>query len=205
MFKKSLLALLLTVSGMSVAYASGAYVGLGVGVDALHNKETSSTATLNPGGAADYGAFGAMGSFFAGFNMNFNSKVSVAVQPFFNVDSTQAKNSNTYIPSYSLTLRNNYGVQVLPGYRVLPDVTTHAILGYTRGSFQHKGGTKSNFNSNGYQLGLGADGDVAKNVVVRGDVVFSQYQSNTLTDTGVTFKSRPSTMDAILSVVYRYG
>lgn len=126
------------------------------------------------------------------------------------------------------TLHYMYGVRALPGYQIKPDVVVYGIVGYSRAHVDVNAnpvtvtvdssdktiipGSSSAYNFNGYQLGLGAMIDITEHVAIRGDVIYTGYQSQTSQSTEVVGDSIISgsstlgfsTLEADFSLIYRF-
>jgi opacity protein-like surface antigen len=208
MLNKSLLVGAIALAASSVALADGFYVGAGVGGTGFHNQSNIDNGVVK----SDTGNLGVIGGVLAGYNWNFANQFNLGVEGFANA--TSAKTTANYLDStvtVTQKARYNYGVRLVPGYQVTPDTDVHAIVGYVRGNFKTEASAGSfsaskTFNANGFQLGVGSGTNVAKNVVVRGDVVYSGYQSKTVSDAeGDTAKNKINTLDGIVSVAYKFG
>jgi len=221
MFKKHLLVGVVILAASSVASADGFYLGAGIGASDLHDKNTANVVVAGEDVStnATYGKFGALGSIFGGYGWSFASQFNLGLEAFANAMSTKLTYSTDDING-SIKDRYSYGVRVLPGYQVTPDADVHAILGYVRGNFKTAGtiiASDYTYNvthkANGYQLGLGTGMNIAKNMGIRGDVIYSAYQSHTR-DFSVTYggvsavgstKNQFDTIDAIISLAYKFG
>src|SRR6185437_12175351 len=76
----------------------------------------------------------------------------------------------------------NLGLRLLPGYEISPATIAHLILGYSYAQFAIKdngnyGIVNSQFNKNGFQVGLGAITSVFNNVFIRMDLLYTDYSS----------------------------
>jgi opacity protein-like surface antigen len=108
-----------------------------------------------------------------------------------------------------------YGARVLPGYQATDSTSFYGIVGVARGHFVTTGSvdadvasdsSSNHFNLNGYQLGLGTKTDVYKNIAVRTDLIYTGYQTKTFeSNTGSTSKIEPSTIEANVAAVYKFG
>lgn len=119
-----------------------------------------------------------------------------------------------------------YGVRVLPGYLVTADTVAYGILGYARANTRltststvdmlgSTGTTSASdyYNFDGMQLGFGSMTEIAKNVSLRGDVIYTAYKSKTIEDTITTgagtatgsMKMQMSTLEGNVALVYKFG
>lgn len=198
MFKKTLLVGAIALAASSVALADGFYAGAGLGGTGFHDQMGSDD---------DQGNLGVIGGVFGGYTWNFANQFNLGAEAFGNATSAKAE----ILGVADVKSRYNYGVRALPGYQVTPDTEVHAIVGFVRGNFkveQNAGSFSQDktFNANGFQLGLGTGTNVAKNIAVRGDLVYSGYQSKTVSDAdGDSFKNKINTLDGIVSVAYKFG
>ena len=202
MFKKTVLVGAIALAASGVALADGFYVGAGLGA-------TSFNDTMTMPGRADNGMLGVIGGIYGGYTFNFANQFNLGLEAFGNATSAQIKNNNN--PDVTVKSRYSYGVRALPGYQLTPDTEVHLLAGYVRGNFKQSVSTsnvsaitanKTNtFNANGFQLGAGTGTNIAKNVALRGDLIFSGFQSKTLNG----IKNRVNTLDGVASIAYKFG
>ncbi|MCD6047281.1 MAG: hypothetical protein K0S08_928 [Gammaproteobacteria bacterium] len=201
MFKKIFAAATILATSSS-SFASGFYLGAGMGADSFDNKATINDAT------AQFNNTGVLGSLFAGYQYNFTNGFNLGAEAFANTTTAKIIN-HAYIPPATSEAHYNYGLRVLPGYNITPYIEAHLISGFVRGNFQDQFGefaTKKTFNINGFQVGLGTSAMATKNIAIRGDVIYSGYHSHTVTDAfDNVFQNKIHTVDAILSAMYKFG
>lgn len=219
----------MTLTVASSAMASGFYAGGGIGVLDLNNKSTANVTTKSSGAVTtatnNSGKMGVNGALLAGYGWSLPNRLYVGVEAFTNYTSAKISSNSTSSASTvvnSLRATYVYGARVLPGYQTTPSTVVYGILGVARGKFKTTGTVTTNkgvvtdtgagdqnFSLNGYQLGLGSMTEVAKNVALRGDVIYTTYQNktfNTSTSTTTTsYRVMPCTLEANAAVVYTFG
>ncbi len=202
-------------------------VAQGYGVEVL----APNTTTTQNGGK-----LGVNGTVMAGYSWSFSNRMYLGLESFYNYSSakvsangTSSSRNTDAVEETTSDLRLNYvyGARVLPGYQVTPDAVVYGILGVARGNFRASGTANAylygsepvdgsatgsqNFNLNAYQLGFGAMIDMSEHVALRGDVIYSGYQSktleatNTATQATTTYEIVPSTVEANIVMVYKFG
>ena len=202
MFKKTLLVGAVALVASSAALADGFYFGAGVGGTGFHDGISIG----GGGGAVDQGNLGVIGGLLAGYNFNLANQFNLGLEAFGNATSAKISDSDG-TTTFTIKSRYNFGARVLPGYQVTPDTDLHAIVGYVRGQFQENvtvlgvSGSQ-NLNVNGFQAGVGSGTNLAKNVALRGDIIYSGYQS--ITD-NFGNQHKFNTLDGIVSVAYKFG
>ncbi|MCD6047283.1 MAG: hypothetical protein K0S08_930 [Gammaproteobacteria bacterium] len=218
MLKKSLLVGAIALAASSVALADGFYVGAGIGGTGFHDKvdNTLTVDGVTETSSSDHGNLGVLGGLLAGYTWNFANQFNLGVEGFANATSAKISHTSMDGDTTNVKARYNYGVRLVPGYQVTPDTDVHAIVGYVRGNFKAEatdadtGASASKTqNLNGFQLGVGSGTNVAKNVVVRGDIIYSGYQNktNSFSDGVVSLsnKNKFNTLDGVVSVAYKFG
>ncbi len=135
------------------------------------------------------------------------------------------------------TLQNVYGIRLLPGYQVTPSSVVYGIIGYARAHTNTSAGgagggdlaigdlvdetgsvggsVSSSYNYNGLQLGLGSMISVTDHIALRADLIWTGYESQTLTSGSYTdpnglgavqgsLSSQPTTLEADVGVIYMF-
>ncbi len=180
------------------------YAGIGAGPTGFFN-----TVNTNNAGDADYGAAGVLGSLYAGYNHGFENKFNLGGEIFGDIRSANyADHDNYESPGYKAHLRYTYGVRILPGYQLNATTDIHLIVGYVLGNIHSTwGGTPSavTSNFNGYQVGIGGGYVCHHRFGLRGDIIYSDYQTKTFTLGSTPFKNSPSSLDGLLSVIYAFS
>lgn len=176
----------------------------------------------------------------AGYAWRFSNKLFLGVEAFGTYNNasvgfdgeqdiqTAAGNNIESIYSGDYTMHYTYGVRALPGYQIKPGVVAYGIVGYSHahGDLNYNDGSttidsnETTFpaitykeNYDGYQLGLGSMVNITKNVLVRADVIYTGYSSQTInagtvntdsdslsTPTTFTF----STLEGDFSLIYQF-
>jgi len=224
------------VSLSSMALANGFYVGAGVGAIGMKNKLSSTSTTTNSEQGTtnvyennDFNTDVAVNSaLFMGYALFFPNKYVLSLEAFANASPVSVNNvvNNSYSTiDSSIKFNSVYGVRLLPGFQVTKSSIVYAIAGYALANAKVQGtlnGTAldsprldSQYDEtrhlNGYQLGLGAMTHVANHVLIRGDLIYSGYQSTSVTatsnngDLSNTYSVKPYTIEANLSLMYQFG
>lgn len=195
---------------------------------------TSGSSTTNAGSDIEWNSMA-----FAGYAWSLPHQLFLSTEVFGNLMNASIYNSGaetiSQVDAYHVssegsgdyTLKNAFGARILPGYQIKPDVAIYGILGYARahidinnnaGSLTVDSNTanipssSSNYNTNGYQLGLGSMINVTEHIFIRGDVIYTGCQNidshSTVTESdSVTTGSSTlqfSTLEADLSVGYQF-
>lgn len=157
MLKRTLLAGLALTLSSSFAFAAGTmYIGGSVG-EATNTSETQNVnyrglpLTLNAG----YGALLSQNFYLAG--------------EAFGVLGSASLNDNGLKSTYG------YGLSLLPGIMLGDHTMTYVRMGFVRSRFTPN--ISNNRNVNGGQLGLGLQLGLTQNLDLRGEYIFTAYQS----------------------------
>lgn len=199
------------------AFANGFYAGLGAGFNNFNDQvKTTDTTTVLNDATFSYGETSLLGTAFGGYQFNFPSKFNLGLEAFYNFTNATDKLSD-FGGSSSLTVRDSYGVRALPGYQLAPNAEIHAIVGYVRGAFrlsddgfvEDSPPPAKNFDANGWQVGLGTGLDLMKNIALRADLVYTDYQSYTYTAAipggSVSYKNSIASTVGTVSLAYKFG
>lgn len=218
MMKKTLLIGTLTLLASGAALANGFYVGAGIGA-LQFNAKTTATSAAGASSIANQGKLGINGQLMGGYEFAFANRMILGLEAFGNYTSAKINSEsslrNNGLANSSLRLQYVYGARVLPGFQATDSTSFYGILGVARGYFKTDGSVNanasttqgsSNVSLNGYQLGLGTKTDVAKNIAVRTDLVYTGYQSKTFENSSAaTYKIEPSTVEFNVAAVYKFG
>lgn len=199
----------------SFVYHSAPYVGIGFGGIGLHHTIHAyiASALVVKDSWGDVGDFGAV---YGGYQFVLPANFNVAVEAFGDLNSLKMSRVTNTPTNVSTTMRNDYGVRLLPGYRVAPNTEAYLILGYVRGSFKFSdlGAITqmflytNSFSINGAQLGLGAGFHLPHNIVARLDGYYTIYQGKSFTPviqgTAITYKNNLNAISVLASVAYRF-
>ncbi len=189
------------------------YVGGMLGVAGLMDRES----TNNPVRDVHYlSAAGAIGGALIGYDFQLQNQWKLGLEAFANATSINISDNQNYAPqvSYTVNMRYNFGVRVLPAYEFTPDTAGHLVLGYSNAGFKindngNYGIINETFFAGGFQTGLGMETFLTKHVSLRSDVLYTIYSSQT--SNGVTTSSPPtnqayhnnlSSLEAELSIIY---
>lgn len=219
MMKKTLLVGALTLAASGAALANGFYAGAGVGGLQLNSKTVDYSSHTATSSSQNEGNLGVNGVLMGGYEFAFANRMVLGLEAFGNYTSAKINNSQSTIGDSELTssLRQQYvyGARVLPGFQATDSTSFYGIVGVARGHFVTTGSVTANITDvsgsskvdlNGYQLGLGTKTDVYKNIAVRTDLIYTGYQSKTFESTdGSTSKIQPSTVEANVAAVYKFG
>ena len=148
-----------------------------------------------------------------------------------NTDTDPSLNQATDTTDVSMRLKGTYGVRLLPGYQVTQSTVVYGLVGYSRADIDSSathtlsvtpaGGDTTSFESsnsdsnwfNGLQLGVGSMVKVAEHVALRGDIIWTGYQSQTIQSGGVSnadgssagsISATPTTLEGNVSLVYMF-
>lgn len=163
MLKKLIIAAAALALTSGLAHASGApYIGASIGeaTNTTNTENSSYTGVRNYRGVpfmvnAGYGALLSQNLYFGG--------------EIFGTLGTLTLNDNGLKSTYG------YGASILPGILLGEHTLTYARLGLVRSRFTPS--ASSNRSVNGGQLGLGMQLGLTQNVDLRGEYVFTAYQS----------------------------
>lgn len=225
MFKKTLLVGAIALAASGAALADGFYVGGDLGATSFMVKDQINQSSSGFSSSVDTGKLGGNIGLLGGYAWVFPNQFFLGAEAF--AQATSAKiNFNAAGGGSSddadVKLRYVYGLRVLPGYALTPDTNVYGIVGYARANVKFDGsaGTVSGSttkNFNGYQLGLGSMTNINKNVALRGDVIYTGYQSKTFTANATDLtdnttnsystseKFTPSSLEGNVAVVYKFG
>ncbi len=140
-------------------------------------------------------------------------------------------NSSYDTTTINMTLKGDYGIRLLPGYQVKPGVAIYGIVGYSRAKMDvstshslsattstdttstYPLSSTDNYWFNGLQLGLGSMMKVTEHLAIRGDIIWTGYQTQTIsgnstsTSTGSSdgsIEAQPTTVEGDVSLVYMF-
>lgn len=186
--------------------ANGFYVGGGVGANNLFDR-----VTVSENGNLNSGNTGFIGGIFAGYDWQLPYCYDLALEVFGDSTTARIKDYQTSNQaSLELKYRYNYGLRVLPGYRVSPNSVVYLVLGGVDGHFKmtdsgYYSVANDTFNTVGYQLGIGASSALWKNLSLRGDGIYTSYNANSLNgSSNINYHNNISTIDVMLSLSYKF-
>lgn len=208
-------AILLSNSVFAGSYGNF-YAGANIGVASLIDKEN----TNNPiSDRHDLSASGVLGGGLVGYNFTLQNHFKLGLEGFANYTDLNIADNQNYSPisSYTVNMRNNVGLRLLPGYEFTADTLGHIILGYSSAKFEinddgNYGIINSEFRKNGFQFGLGMMTALFKNISIRTDVLYTAYSSQTshgvTTTTPATtqnYYNSLSTLEGNLALIYNFS
>lgn len=218
----------------------GFYLGIGAGGIGLTDKITEtgsavfhSTTSLSGTTSADGGSIGLNSYLLAGYAWKLPNKVFLGTEIFGNltnagssVDVTSTDLVLDSNNSVDVTLQYVYGIRALPGFQITPDAVVYGIIGYARahatsdlsaslaaGADTYSQSVSDSYNFNGYQLGLGSMISASTHVAIRGDLIYTGYESQTLRSGSVSsstfsgegsISAQPSTLEADVGLVFTF-
>lgn len=213
-FKKGIFFVLTMFSSQLFASSGNHfYVGGTLGVSSLADQESTYVPLYDK---HTLGASGLTGGALVGYNFNLPHQWLIALEGALNVVSIDIADNQNYAPqsSYTVDMRYNAGVRILPTYVFSPTTSGHIILGYVSGGFKindngNYGLIHKTFSEGGLQTGVGMDTALSPCVDLRADVLYTNYGSQTSNGltTGLpaaiqSYHNNLSTLEASLSVIY---
>ena len=213
------------------AFANSLYVGGGIGVSNCADTQLI-TAPSAPSAAPtthDYSGLGFLSSVLAGYNIDLTKHFNLGLELFFTGSNNQIGvddiSINPLTPGQPITTmrisqRYAYGIRMLPGYEIAPNINGHLIIGVSKGTFRliDNGAyalAESEFGVYGPQFGLGLSAGLWKNVDMRLDFVYTRYPHQHYTTSGplpsvpvtgsASYYDSLSTLDGVLSLTYKFN
>jgi opacity protein-like surface antigen len=176
-----------TLCGASTAvYATNGapYLGLQLGA----NSGGSWNLTNPEGATTHFGMSGESFGILGGYGQFFGEKWYLAGEGFLNDSVIRTANKSTDNAGTTIKLRTtySYGISILPGYNIAADTRLFVRAGLVGTRFeltqshaaQSSSATAANTVSGG-QLGVGVALSLSKNLALRGEYVYTGYQSFT--------------------------
>ena len=174
------------------------YAGAALGATNFWNKASTNSTSHSES------TVGAIGGLFVGYQYDFSNRLDLGGEIFGNLTSANTAD-NRFNPKYKSKLRYNYGIRLLPGYQLNNKLNLHASIGYVRASIKNQQGVYSNTtNPVGYQLGLGASYNLYEHLIIRGDILYSNYANKSFNLGSSKFKSNTNELDGVLSLAVLY-
>jgi len=231
MLKRIIYAGLISLSLVSASYANDFYIGAGIGHQtATIDKKLSITTPDNSYRYYKHDhqpSTGTLGNIFTGYEWNFDrfylatelnaSLSSLKYHGYFT--ETEDGINNTSEATY--TLRNSYGLSLLPGYQVSDNVLLYGRIGYVKGNFKYaeyktntgegeRGVTEHEW-LNGIRYGLGINTSLSKNIALRleyDQTRYGTYKDSTFPMPSGQFRQidlTPFVNQAELDLVYKFS
>ncbi|MFA6408941.1 MAG: hypothetical protein WCW01_02030 [Gammaproteobacteria bacterium] len=222
---------LLTMLVIPSAFANSLYVGAGIGVSNCADTQLI-TAPSAPSAAPtthDYSGLGLLSSALAGYNLDLPKRFNLGLELFLTGSNNQIgvddisinpETSGQPITTMRISQRYAYGVRMLPGYEIAPNVNGHLILGVSRGTFRliDNGAyalAESEFGVYGPQFGLGFSVSLLQHLDMRLDFIYTKYPHQHYTTSGplpsvpatgsASYYDSLSTLDGVLSLTYKFN
>lgn len=159
-------------------YLAGPYVGASVGP------------LVNVAGApANYQGFSGLLS--VGWAHMMNKSVYIAGE-FFGGSNANLKDSSIAGNLTSVSSSYTYGFDVIPGFMITDHVLAYFRAGVVRNQFNNV-----NVGRTGWQVGLGGQTNIYKNIDIRSEFIYSQYNS-------ITGVGTPRSDQFNLGLVYKF-
>ncbi len=160
-------------------FAAGPYIGLSAGV---RNNYTGTPTVYK----------GLEGILSLGYGVMLNPSWYLAGE-IFGGDSAQLKDYNEENNSNNgVKTTWNFGASIIPGYMITDYVLTYLRAGVVRARF-----SDMSTNKTGWQIGLGGQTNIYQNWDLRGEYVYSQYQS-------ISGIGKPASDQVNLGIVYKF-
>ena len=162
------------------AYAAGPYLGLSAGIGDNYSGSPTFYKGLEGTLSAGYASMLTQSFYLAG--------------EIFGGDSWEIKNlkNNGTAPPNSSRTTWSYGASLIPGYMI-----TDYVLFYARGGAVRSRFSNQSANATGWQVGLGGQTNIAQNLDIRGEYVYTGYGS-------VTRLGNPASDVFNLGIVYKF-
>lgn len=192
------------------------YVGANLGLASLTDKES----TNNPINDTHYlSSTGLLGGALVGYDFTLRDQFKLGLEAFANVADLSIADNQNYAPitSYTVNMRDNYGIRLLPGFALTPGTVGHLIVGYSYGKFSindngNYGIVGTQFNKSGIQFGAGVTTALFKNISVRFDVLYTDYASQstngvtTTTPPGIqSYQNNLAVLEGNLALIYKFA
>jgi len=175
MFKKLVVTGATLALSTSVAFASGTpYVGVSIGEATNTNNNTVVGTTSTTGTGNSFRGIPFIVN--AGYGALLSQNLYLGAEVFGTIGTLSLNNSGVN----GLKSTYGYGASILPGIMLSEHTLTYVRLGVVRSHFtpSNTGAAKNtNYNINGGQLGLGMQFGLTQNVDLRGEYVYTAYQS----------------------------
>lgn len=204
----------------------------------LNGLDARSVSSSSDGGEVALNSF-----LLAGYGWTFPNKVFFGAEIFGNLTNAPVTLNTTSSSvdaltgatttgnaNVNMTLEGDYGVRILPGYQVTPSSVVYGIIGYSR-AYTNTSTTNNlttsvagtevgydlsssdHFWFNGLQLGLGSMISVTDNIALRGDLIWTGYEQQTLASSSSSnslgsaqgsITAQPTTIEADVGLVYTF-
>jgi hypothetical protein len=170
------------VSAVLYAANGAAYMGMQLGA----NTGGSWSLTNPAGSKTSFGMTGESLGILAGYGKSFGEKWYLSGEGFVSDSVTRTSNKNTDATGTTVKMRTtySYGVSILPGYHIGSDTMLFARLGVIQTHFELTQALAAQSFSQtagklvtGGQVGVGLALGLSKTLALRGEYVYSAYQS----------------------------
>ncbi len=197
--------LLLSVASMhSFAAQSAPYVGVQLGVNAGGDWRLT-----NPIGVrTQFGMTGENLGILGGYGALFRERFYLGGEGFFNINAIRTSNKVIDTVGTTVKMRSSYsyGLGAMPGVKITPDTLLYGRIGVVRTQFElsqtpiFSATSKTTNTATGGQLGVGMALSLGKDLDLRGEYVYSQYQSFTACGNKIS----PYTYQLVASFAYKF-
>jgi opacity protein-like surface antigen len=183
---KNILIVLIAFGVSATVYAANGapYVGLRIGANS-----GGSWNLTNPMGKTSYfGISGESAGILGGYSQNFGEKFSLGAEGFLEDSVVRTANKSTDAVGTTVKMRMtySYGASVIPGYQIATDTVLFVRAGLVRTHFALTQAVPASSSSStaantvtGGQAGLGLALSLSKILALRGEYIYSGYQSFT--------------------------
>jgi len=213
--KLTILMLLLLLLPLS-SYASGFYLGAGVGRDTADFNQQITIAALSLTASNHVNGNGVLGEVFAGYGWNYNAfyLAGELEGSLSSINTTSSITTGAGTLNNKYAIRNSVGLSVLPGFKITDASLIYALAGYVRGQLRVNAQINNAANSitrnlNGFRYGLGLETKLRQQLGVRLEYDHIDYQRSNLTVTagGATAVAsvKPKSDQVIASLIWRFA
>jgi opacity protein-like surface antigen len=194
----------------------GFYLGANISAASLLDNEKTDNPIQD---LHDQSALGVIGGGLLGYDFTINNRLKWGTEAFFNGANITFSDNQNYAPvsSYTVKMDYNVGIRFFPGYEFIPGTVGHLIVGYSYAKFKIKddgdyGIVDAQFNKSGVQYGLGMTTSFTRNVLIRLDILYTDYFSETsdgiTTTTPITtqlYHNDLATLEGNLALIYKFS
>jgi opacity protein-like surface antigen len=205
-----------TMSSVRAPNYNNFYVGADIGFSHLNDNIFFIPTTNLLIKKAPVSGNGLMGGGLVGYDYTLCDKYKLGMEGFINLSNSNAHVEHYYDGStYKIKSFYNAGVRVLPGYEFTPGTVGHIILGYANSKVNINdsgvfGVINQSANINGFQSGLGIKTSLSKNISIRWDGLYTNYDSMhgvglpNVEQPDTSYNNSYKTLEADLTLVYKF-
>lgn len=178
--KIAIATMLLSTTGVALAGISGTpYIGAGLGLNQQMFNDKWGSYTTN------YGGTGGVVNVYGGYGALVNKNIYLGGEILANTTTgvVEAVKSSSDNSSLKFRTKYTYGASILPGYMLTDNTMVYARVGIVKTKFNVKSDLETiedeseNTTVAGGQFGLGMQTKVARNMDLRGEYVYTNYNS----------------------------